>query len=76
MIRRVIDGAGRGRPAPADPAPVVVDEEAGRRQRKKEEFRTWFFLTFVMAPVLAVAIVSAYGFAVWFYQLFVGPPGS
>lgn len=76
MNRRVIDTAADGRPAPADPAPAVVDEEATQRRRRKEEFRTWFFLTFVMAPVLAVAIVSAYGLAVWFYQLFVGPPGS
>lgn len=29
-----------------------------------------------MTPVLAVAIVGACGFAVWFCQLFVGPPGS
>lgn len=76
MNREVTDtAAGRGQASDA-PAPAVLDEPAALRQRKKEEFRTWFFLTFVMAPVLAVAIVSAYGFAVWFYQLFVGPPGS
>ena len=68
MNREITDAAGADRPAP--------DEEATMRQRRKEEFRTWFFLTFVMAPVLAVAVVSAYGFAVWFYQLFAGPPGS
>ena len=45
------------------------------RQRRKEEFRTWFFLTFVMAPVLAVLIVSGYGFLVWIYQMIAGPPG-
>ncbi len=44
------------------------------RQRKKEEFRTWFFLTVVMAPVLAVGIVAAYGFIVWITQMLVGPP--
>lgn len=44
------------------------------RQRRTEEWRTWIFLTFVMAPVLAVAIVSGFGFAVWIYQLFAGPP--
>jgi nitrate reductase NapE len=43
-------------------------------RRKKEEFRTWLFLSLVMAPVLAVLIVSAYGFIVWFYQLLAGPP--
>ncbi|HZN46332.1 MAG TPA: periplasmic nitrate reductase, NapE protein [Ramlibacter sp.] len=44
------------------------------RQRRKEELRTWAFLTFVMAPVLAVAIVVGYGFLVWIFQLFSGPP--
>ena len=42
--------------------------------RRTEEFRTWFFLTFVMAPVLAVLIVSGYGFLVWMYQVIAGPP--
>jgi nitrate reductase NapE len=37
-------------------------------QRKKEEFRSWLFLTVVMAPVLAVLIVSGYGFVVWMLQ--------
>ena len=43
-------------------------------QRKKEEFRTWLFLALIMAPMLAVLIVSGFGFAVWFYQLIAGPP--
>ena len=46
----------------------------GPVQRKKEEFRSWLFLTVVMAPVLAVAIVSGYGFIVWMWQTFVGGP--
>ena len=50
------------------------DTELGS-QRKKEEFRTWLFLALILAPVLAVLIVSAYGFGVWFYQLIAGPPG-
>jgi nitrate reductase NapE len=44
------------------------------RLRKTEEWRTWVFLTVVLAPVLAVAIVGGYGLAVWIYQLFAGPP--
>ena len=45
------------------------------RQRRTEEFRTWLFLTVVMAPVLAVGIVSGYGFIVWMAQtFFTGPP--
>jgi nitrate reductase NapE len=43
-------------------------------QRRTEEWRTWIFLTFVMAPVLAVAVVGGYGFIVWMYQLLTGPP--
>jgi nitrate reductase NapE len=44
--------------------------------QKKEEFRTWLFLTAVLAPVLAVLVVSGYGFAVWISQIIGGPPGS
>ena len=50
-----------------------LDAPAEQPQRKKEEFRTWLFLALVMAPVLSVLIVSAYGFAVWFYQIVTGP---
>jgi nitrate reductase NapE len=39
------------------------------KQRRTEEFRSWLFLTAVMAPVLAVLIVSGYGFIVWMLQL-------
>lgn len=43
--------------------------------RKTEEFRTWLFFTVVLAPILAVAIVSGWGFVVWMWQTFVsGPP--
>jgi nitrate reductase NapE len=39
---------------------------------RQEEVRTVLFLTVVTAPVLAVAVVSGYGFLVWMYQLFSG----
>ncbi|HZH08416.1 MAG TPA: periplasmic nitrate reductase, NapE protein, partial [Lautropia sp.] len=35
---------------------------------RQEEVRTVLFLTVVTAPVLAVAVVSGYGFLVWMYQ--------
>jgi nitrate reductase NapE len=38
------------------------------KQRRREEFRSWLFLTVIMAPVLAVLIVSGYGFVVWMLQ--------
>lgn len=46
------------------------------RQHKTEEWRSFLFLTVVMAPVLAVIIVGGYGFLVWMYQLLAGPPGG
>jgi periplasmic nitrate reductase NapE len=59
------------------PAPEVGASTSGDGGRRKtEEFRTWLFLSFVMAPILSVLIVSGYGFVVWMYQLFAGPPGS
>lgn len=53
------------------PRPTTPDE----KQRKTEEFRTWLFFTVFMAPILAVLIVSGWGFVVWMWQIFVaGPP--
>ena len=50
-------------------------EEENAKLRKTEEFRTWLFFTVVVAPALAVAIVSGWGFVVWMWQTFVsGPP--
>lgn len=41
----------------------------------REEWRTFLFLTVLLAPILAVAIVGGYGFLVWMSQLlFLGPP--
>ena len=40
------------------------------RQRRTEEWRTWVFLAVIMAPVLAVLVVSGYGFIVWMVQTF------
>ena len=42
---------------------------------RTEEWRSVLFLAFVMAPVLAVAVVAGYGFLVWMFQLVAGPPG-
>ena len=38
------------------------------QQRRTEEFRTWLFLTVIMAPILAVLIVSGWGFVVWMWR--------
>ncbi|WP_345781163.1 nitrate reductase [Dyella silvae] len=37
--------------------------------------RTTFLLLLVLFPVLSVMFIAAFGFAVWFWQMFVsGPP--
>ena len=46
------------------------------RSRRRSEILTFLFLTVFLAPILAVAIVGGYGFAIWMYQIFTGPPGS
>ncbi|RZT36363.1 periplasmic nitrate reductase, NapE protein [Cupriavidus agavae] len=43
-------------------------------QRRKEELRSFLFLTAVMVPVLSVIVVAGYGFIVWMSQLISGPP--
>ncbi|HWA48853.1 MAG TPA: periplasmic nitrate reductase, NapE protein [Dongiaceae bacterium] len=42
--------------------------------RRRRELLVFLFLTVVLAPVLAVAVVGGYGFIIWMYQLFNGPP--
>ena len=46
------------------------------RSRRRSEVLTFLFLTVFLAPILAVAIVGGYGFAIWMYQVVTGPPGS
>lgn len=41
---------------------------------RKEEVRSFAFLTVVMAPALVGILIVAYGFIVWFLQMFSGPP--
>jgi nitrate reductase NapE len=47
-----------------------------RPDTKAQELRAFVLLAVVMAPVLAVAVVSGYGFLVWMFQLIAGPPGT
>lgn len=51
--------------APDTPAPT-----------RGQELRSFLLLSVVMAPVLAVIVVSGYGFLVWMLQLLAGPPGA
>jgi len=43
---------------------------------RRNELIMFLFLTVLLAPILSVAIVGAYGFSIWMYQLMAGPPGS
>jgi len=47
------------------------DPEKGVRSR---EIRVFVFLTVVMAPMIAVAVVASYGLMIWLYQMLAGPP--
>ena len=51
-------------------------EEKSESLTKKQELRSFLFLSVVMAPILAVIFVAGYGFVVWMFQLLAGPPGS
>ncbi len=53
-----------------------ASENDGLSQRQTREGRVFVFLTVVLAPLLAVAIVGLYGLAIWVYQVFAGPPAS
>ncbi|KQY89332.1 MULTISPECIES: periplasmic nitrate reductase, NapE protein [Roseateles] len=43
---------------------------------RTEEWRSFLFLSIVMAPVIAGTVIVSYGFAVWVFQMFAGPPTS
>jgi len=42
--------------------------------QKKKELHAFLFLTAVITPLMAVAVVGGYGLLIWLYQLFTGPP--
>ena len=52
-----------------------MTDESSTASSRALELRAFLLLAVVMAPVLAVVVVSGYGFLVWMYQLFAGPPG-
>lgn len=50
-----------------------MDQAADAQARKRERI-AFLLLTAVVFPLLTVVIVAGYGFIVWFYQMFAGPP--
>ena len=57
-------------------ATEVIMDDTNASVTKAQELRSFLLLSVVMAPVLAVAIVSGYGFLVWMVQLVAGPPSN
>jgi nitrate reductase NapE len=53
----------------------LMDETSPPPASKSLERKAFLLLAVVMGPVLAVVVVSGYGFLVWMYQLLAGPPG-
>ncbi|WP_404366672.1 periplasmic nitrate reductase, NapE protein [Marinobacter sp.] len=55
-------------------------QQVSQETRKQDERRLFIFLIVFLFPMLAVAIVGGYGFAVWMLQSFVSgapaPPGQ
>jgi periplasmic nitrate reductase NapE len=43
--------------------------------RKRREAFTFLVLAVLIWPFIAVGIVAGWGFVVWMYYLFTGPPG-
>lgn len=42
---------------------------------RRSELLVFLLVTAVLFPLLAVAVVGGYGFAVWMFQIIAGPPG-
>ena len=49
-----------------------MEDTAAERRR---ELLAFLFLTVFLAPILAVGLVASWGFVVWTFQMFAGPPG-
>lgn len=56
-------------------SPSAGPELSSNRSRRRAEWLTFIFLTIILAPALSVAVVGGYGFLIWIYQMFAGPPG-
>ena len=57
-----------------DASTNATQDEADGRAGSRGELKAFLFLTVVMAPVIAGLAIAGYGFLVWVYQMFAGPP--
>jgi periplasmic nitrate reductase NapE len=49
--------------------------QAATKPRRLREFLVFLLLAVLIWPFIAVGVVAGYGFIVWMYFLFTGPPG-
>lgn len=48
---------------------------ADQEVEKRAELHVFLLLAVVLAPLISVLLVGGLGFAIWIFQLAVGPPG-
>lgn len=54
---------------------MVDDHSSGSTTRKRDESLVFIFLVIFLFPLLTVAVVGGFGFAVWMVHALAGPPG-
>jgi periplasmic nitrate reductase NapE len=56
---------------------TVSDARAkpARRSQRSRELLVFLLLAVLIWPFIAVGVVAGWGFVVWMYYLFTGPPG-
>jgi nitrate reductase NapE len=58
-----------------EPSPSAPHPDAHQAERDaRRELHAFLFLTIFLAPLVAVAVVGAYGLAIWLMQILTGPP--
>lgn len=55
--------------------PTSASSPSPKPASRLRELLTFLILAFGIWPFLAVCFVGAYGFLIWIYQMFAGPPG-
>ena len=55
--------------------PSVASTTPAKPASRARELLTFLSLAFGIWPFVAVCFVGGYGFLIWIYQMFAGPPG-
>lgn len=58
------------------PDPAAAFHGTAFKARRWKELLAFLVLAFGIWPIVAVGVVGGYGFAVWMWQIVLGPPGS